>query len=207
MLTLIENRELEYLLELEKIVKAKNSHLKFMQYCWMKSKSLNPFIVGFHTREICKKIDKALEDYRNGISSYLLISVHHRSGKSDIVSRYLGAHFLGEFPTDEVMQVSYKAEFAASFSGYGRNVMKSEKYQELYPEIKLSSDTNKKNEWLIADNNRKNSGGKLYASGLHSGLTGNGFALGILDDYCSGRAEAESLVQRNNAWKLLPIIL
>lgn len=179
----------------------KNHHLSFIKHCWMKNNKTDPFIIGFHTRRICNKIDKAIEDYRNGKSSYLLISVHHRSGKSDLVSRYLGAHFLGEFPTDEVMQVSYKAEFAASFSGFGRNVMKSDKYKELYPNIKLSSDTNKKNEWLIADSKGKNTGGKLYASGLHSGLTGNGFSLGILDDYCSGRAEAESLVQRNNAWE------
>lgn len=39
------------------------------------------------------------------------------------------------------------------------------------------------------------------ATGLQGGLTGNGFALGILDDYCAGRAEAESKVQRNNAWE------
>jgi predicted phage terminase large subunit-like protein len=118
-----------------------------------------------------------------------------------MVSRYLAPHFLGEFPCDEVMQVTYKAEFAASFSAFGRNVMRSERYKRLYPNIQLSEDTNKKNEWLIADSNGKNTGGKLFASGLHSGLTGNGFSLGILDDFCSGRAEAESLVQRNNAWE------
>jgi len=199
-LTAEKKIQLNALIDARKSLRVKGNHLKFMQHCWRKNKKLYPFIIGFHTKRICKRIDKAIDDYRNGESSYLLISVHHRSGKSDIVSRYLGPHFLGEFPNDEVMQVTYKAEFAASFSGYGREIMRSQIYQELYPNVKLSDDTKKKNEWLIADKTRINTGGKLYASGLHSGLTGNGFSLGILDDYCSGRAEAESLVQRNNAW-------
>lgn len=177
----------------------RKSHENFMQFCWTKDKKEDPFIVGFHTREICNRIDRAFEDYRNGKSTYLVISVHHRSGKSDIVSRYLGAHFLGEFPTDEVMQVSYGADLAIKFSTFGRNLVKSKKYQELYPKIQLSADTKKKNDWILADENG-NTDGKLFASGLHSGLTGSGFALGILDDYCSGREEAESQVQRDKAW-------
>ena len=196
-----ELEECEQYAKQDLIEDAQSNHLSFMQHTWMKDDRMNPFVVGFHTRKICQRIDKAFKDYKNGKSTYLLISVHHRSGKSDIVSRYLAPHFLGEFPSDEVMQVSYKAEFAASFSGFGRNIMRSEKYQELYPDIKLSTDTNKKNEWLIANSKGKDTGGKLYASGLISGITGRGLGLGILDDYCSGRAEAESLVQRNNAWE------
>lgn len=183
----------------KKKMEARNSHLDFMQFCWNKDRREDPFIIGFHTREICNRIDRAFEDYRNGKSTYLVISVHHRSGKSDLVSRYLGAHFLGEFPTAEVMQVSYGAELATKFSTFGRNLVTGRKYKELYPEIRLSADTKKKNDWILADQNG-NTDGKLFASGLHSGLTGSGFALGILDDYCSGREEAESLVQRDKAW-------
>ena len=200
-LTAHEEIELIRLLEAEERDNVRNHHLNFMKYCWVKNKEIDPFIVGFHTQKICEQIDNAFRNFKKGISTYFLISVHFRSGKSDIVSRYLGPHFLGEFPDQEVMQVTYQANFAASFSSFGRNIMRTEKYQELYPQIKLSNETNKKNEWLIADIKNKNTGGKLYATGLKSGLTGQGFALGILDDYCSGREEAESLVQRDNAWE------
>ena len=187
------------LLEKQEQEESKRSHLCFMQHTWMKKDS--PFFIGFHTRKICERIDRAFEDFRNGQSTYLLINVHHRAGKSDIVSRYLGPHFLGEFPSEEVMQVTYQANLAISFSSFGRNIFRSEKYEKIYPNICLSKETNKKNEWVITDKNNKLLGGKLYASGLQSGLTGSGFALGILDDYCSGRAEAESIVQRDNAWE------
>lgn len=195
-----KKREVLKLLKMKKLNRARNNHLDFMKYCWTKNPERDPFIIGFHTRKICKRIDQAFEDLRNGKPTHLLIAVHHRSGKSDIVSRYLGAHFLGEFPDQEVMQVTYKADFAISFSAFGRKVMQTDKYKRLYPGVNFSKDTNKKNDWLIADKNGVNTGGRLYASGLHSGLTGNGFTLGILDDYCSGREEAESLTQRNNAW-------
>lgn len=181
------------------VLKSRVSHLQFMKYTWVK-KEAEPLVVGFHTRRICERIDRAMDDFRAGKSSYLLISVHPRAGKSDLVSRYLGPHFLGEFPDKEVMQVTYQSTLAASFSTYARNIFKSDRFKEIYPNIQLSSETNQKANWVIADLQDKPTGGKLYAAGLQSGLTGNGFHLGILDDYFSGRAQAESKVQRDSAW-------
>ena len=188
------------LLQEEEQHQARKSHLKFMKYTWMKGPE-EPFIVGHHTREICREIDEAFECYREGKSTYLLINVHQRAGKSDIVSRYLGPHFLGEFQSSEVMQVTYASSLAAGFSAYGRNIFKSDKFNKLYPTIKISKETAKKDDWHTVDLFGNITGGKLYASGLQSGLTGNGFSLGILDDYFAGRAEAESQVQRNKAWE------
>lgn len=182
----------------EEIERARASHLAFIQHCWARQD--DPFIVGFHTKKICERIDSAFEDFKKGISTDLLIAVHHRSGKSEMVSVNLGPHWLGEFPDKEVMQVSYQANLAAKFSTRGRNIVRSNKYKQLYPKIQLSKETNKKNDWVIVDDNNQPTGGALYASGLYSGLTGNGYSLGILDDYFSGRKQAESLVQRESAW-------
>jgi len=170
---------------------AQMSHEAFMGACWRGS---SPFIHGFHTRRICSRIDKAFDDYRDGKTTYLLINVHHRSGKSDIVSRYLGPHFIGEFPSAEVMQVSYAADKAVEFSAFARGVIDTDKYKAIYPNLRLSTDTNRKDHYLT------DCGGGLMATGLGGHMTGSGYALGVLDDYLSGRAEAESLVQRNNAW-------
>lgn len=170
---------------------ARARHLDFMQYVW---RGLDPFAIGFHTRAICARIDKAIADYREGKTTYLLINVHPRSGKTEIISKKLGPHFLGEFPQAEVMQVSYAADLAIRFSAHGRSIITDPLYQSLYPNVKLTEDANQKKDWRLT------AGGGLMAAGLQGGLTGNGFALGILDDYCSGRAEAESKVQRDNAW-------
>ncbi len=177
--------------------RARRNHLDFMDYTWMKKE---PFLKGFHTRQICAEIDQAIERFRRGESTYVLIAVHPRAGKTDIVSRYLGPHFLGEFADKEVLQVSYQANLAANFSAFGRNITRSSKYHNLYPQVILSGETNKKADWVLVDEDEQPTGGRLYASGLLSGLTGNGFHLGILDDYCAGRADAESKIYRDKSW-------
>ena len=188
-----ENEEAEYLdlLEDEAREEARNGHESFMDYTW---RGLSAFTPGFHTHKICERIDKAFKDYRQGKTTYLLINVHHRAGKSDIVSRYLGPHFLGEFPNAEVMQVSYAADKAIEFSTFARGIIDSDRFKVCYPTFRLSTDTNRKDHYLT------DKGGGLMATGIAGHMTGSGYALGILDDYLSGRAEAESLVQRNNAW-------
>ena len=119
-----------------------------MAYCWRKTE---PFVVGFHTRKICERIDKAIADFRKGKSTYLTINLHHRSGKSDILSRFLPPHFLGEFPECEVMSTTYKAGLTEKFTADARNIFRSEKYNRLYPEIALSPESNAKSYWEIVN--------------------------------------------------------
>lgn len=164
----------------------------------------DPFIPGFHTRAICARIDQAFEDFRNGKCTYLKINVHHRSGKSDILSRYTPPHFLGEFPDCEVMSVSFKAALTEKFTAFARNIVKSPRYAELYPNIALSKESNAKAYWEIVD---KETGtptfGKLFGSGLTSGITGSGGHLVLCDDPISGRAAAESATIRENVWSAI----
>lgn len=181
----------------EELELARLSHLHFMKTCWMGS---DPLIVGFHTRKICKRLDQAFDDFEKGISTFLLINVHPRAGKSDIISRYAGPHFIGENPTKEVLQVSFQADIASGFSAFGRNVVRSEIYKKLYPKVILSDETNKKDDWLLVNENGKPTGGSLKATGLQGGITSKGYHFGILDDYCSGREKAESKAYRDSSW-------
>ena len=59
---------------------AKDSLLEFMKYNWLKPST--PLITGRHTAEIAGAIDKAIERYRQGISTYLHIVVPFRHGKA-----------------------------------------------------------------------------------------------------------------------------
>lgn len=182
----------------EELDQARESHLDFMAHTW---KEYEPFEKGFHTKIICERIDKAFEDLRNGKSTYLKVSVHHRSGKSHILSRYLPPHFLGEFPHYEVMSVTYKADLTQKFTSYARDVFRSDKYKELYPNLGLSKESNAKSYWeIINTKTNKTTNGKLFGSGLMSGITGSGGHLVLVDDPISGRSDAESLTIRNKVW-------
>lgn len=174
-----------------KTLRCRYSHLAFMQHCWQKP--FDPLVVGLHTREICRLIDEAFENLRNGKSTFLLIKVHFRAGKSDIVSRYLPPHFLGEFPDKDVMVVGYAQSLVQGFSKFSRKIVSSDEYKQIYSGYELSGGVES---WGF-----ENHVGVVTESGITSGITGKGYTLGICDDYVSSRAEAESETVRNSLWE------
>ena len=185
----------EYSAEDIKQALARKKHIRFIQYCWQKPSE--PYTIGLHTRIICSLIDEAMEKFRKGESTFLCIKVPFRHGKSEILSKNLPPHFLGEFPDCDVMSVTYAMSLAEGFSRYGRDLIStSEKYQELYPDIEIAKNHGGVHSWGIEGH-----AGVFTASGLSSGITGKGYHLGILDDYCASRADAESEGMRNSMWE------
>lgn len=162
-----------------------------MKYCWQRP--LEPLVVGIHTKEICRLIDEAIDNLRQGQSTFLLIKVHFRAGKSDIISRYLPPHFLGEFPDKDVIVASYGQSLSESFSRFSRALVKSEQFKEIYPNCELTGGVQS---WGF-----ENHLGSVLETGLTSGITGRGGSLLICDDYCASRAEAESETIRESTWE------
>ena len=165
-----------------------------MKQTWQSASE--PFTVGIHTREICRLIDEAFDNLRQGQSTFLLVKVPFRHGKSQIISRYLPPHFLGEFPDREVMLISYASSLSEGFSRYARSLMRSKEYETIYPDVKLSQTNAGVQQWGI-----ENHLGSCMASGLGGAITGKGGSLLILDDYCASRADAESDVIRESTWE------
>lgn len=172
---------------------SRQHHLAFMEHCWQRRK---PFKIGVHTKVICNEIDIAFNNYRNGISTFIIILVCFRQGKSEIVSRFLPAHFLGEFPDDEVMLASHKGTLANKFSRFARGVVKSKKYKELYPNVSIAQEKSGLEEWGI-----EGTQGKAQFMGILSGTAGLGGALCVMDDYCGNREDAESEIIREKTWE------
>lgn len=168
-----------------------------MDYTWRFGAS-KPFQIGFHTKIICQQIDQAFENFRNGISSYVLIEIHPRAGKSDLVSRNMPPHFLGEFPGEEVLSASYSADLSATFSEDARAIVQSDKYRKLYPDTYMDVRNSARDAWKL--HTKDGLTGSNKSSGLLSGLNGKGAALAILDDHTASRADAESDTIRNKTW-------
>jgi predicted phage terminase large subunit-like protein len=58
---------------------ASECYLEFMKYVWQHR---DPFLVGRHTRVIAERLDRALLDYHEGKSTYLVVKVPFRHGKA-----------------------------------------------------------------------------------------------------------------------------
>lgn len=165
------------------------SHLKFIQHCWVRARSVE---VGLHTWLICRKIDQAFERFRNGISTNLMTLIPFRHGKSEITTRYLPAHFLAEFPDRNSIVTSHSTKKTAEFSRFGRLLVRSEKFKELYPHIEISKENAGVEEWGIENHEAIS---QYY--GILSGSAGTGGALVVTDDYFGGREDAESSLMRD----------
>lgn len=188
----VEFSDIEKLRYLKRL-NAIDHHLCFMEYTW--TNRAEPFTIGFHTRRICSAIDWAIERFREGKSTAFVITVPFRHGKSEILSRKLPAHFLGLFPDCKVILCGHTQELTEGFSKISRNLIATSAYKSLFPKIRVDPGSSSGAHWRIKDRE-----GECFASGLLGSLSGQGYHLGLLDDYCRNRADAESETLRAKMW-------
>src|SRR5262249_6056377 len=115
----------------------------------------------------------------------LLIEAPPRHGKSELVSRYLPAWYLGIFPARRVMLVGYGATFARSWGRKARSVLAEHGRAcfgvELNPALRAAS------EWGLFGRE-----GGMLTAGVGGPLTGRGANLLIIDDPIKNSDHADS---------------
>lgn len=186
------------LLKAKKIAKARKNHIDYMEYCWTEGRTTK-FLKGFHTYKICEAIDEALNDYANGESSYLVVSLHPRGGKSQMTSKYLPPRFAAMFPGTEIMMSSYGTDLSTTFSEQGRFIVQSDKFKDLYPNTYLPFDSSAKSNWKLATENEPIS--SIRAMGILAGLNGKGYHLGLLDDFIKNDEQAGNKEYLEKLWR------
>ena len=191
--SLKKSEKYEKLSKLRKL-KAQKHHLNFIKYVW--NNPSEEYVIGFHTKKICAVIDEAIELYDQGISSFLIVTVPYRHGKSEIISRKLPSHFLGLYPDGKVLLSGHTASLVEGMSRNARDLIKTELYQELFPGVSVNYVSSSVRNWRI--HNRQ---GECFAGALLSSISGQGYHLGILDDFCGSREDAESQGARDKMWE------
>jgi predicted phage terminase large subunit-like protein len=157
------------LLALEKMKKrevAQDKFIKFVEKVWP------TFISGRHH----KIMADAFERVANGELKRLIINMPPRHTKSEFASYLLPAWFLGKFPHKKVIQTSHTAELAVGFGRKVRNLVDSEVYNGIFPELNLQADSKAAGRWNTSK------GGDYFAIGVGGAVTGKGADLLIIDD-------------------------
>ena len=175
--------------------------LSFLQYVWWMPQ---PLVIGRHTRAIADRLTRAIEDWRDGKSTFLLVNVPFRHGKSDLVSRALPAYFLGRNADrqPDVIMSGYGADLIESFSHQSKNIVRSDQYQAVFPGVEIDPRRDRADKWGVLG-----SAGTVTAVGLGGAITGKGGHLIIVDDYCKNHAEAYSDNLRDDMWKSFSVDL
>jgi predicted phage terminase large subunit-like protein len=130
------------------------------------------YLVGAHH----KRLAALLEDIEGGRKDRICVSVAPRHGKSQLVSIYFAAWYIGKNPTHKIMLVSHTTDLAVDFGRKIRNLVATEKYKEVFPDVTLASDSKSAGRW------NTNKGGEFFAAGVGAALAGRGAHMLIVDD-------------------------
>jgi predicted phage terminase large subunit-like protein len=83
---------------------------------------------------------------------------------------------LGKYPQKKVIQTSHTAELAVGFGRKVRNLVDSDAYKSVFPDMGLQSDSKAAGRW------NTNKGGDYFAIGVGGAVTGKGADILIIDD-------------------------
>lgn len=154
---------------LQKRALAKRCYDDLIEFC----KHMDPnYKVGKHHRRLADLL-MAME---KGEEDRIGVSVPPRHGKSQMVSIFFPAWYLGRNPDKKVLMVSHTADLAVDFGRKVRNLVNSPAYKEIFPTVSLSADSKSAGRW------NTNAGGEYFACGVGAALAGRGAHFLIVDD-------------------------
>ena len=168
----------EYVASLSREI-AQVNFLKFAHEMWP------GFIDGRHHKIMAKKFEEIAE----GKCKRLIVNMPPRHTKSEFASYLLPAWYLGKFPDRKIIQTSNTAELAVGFGRKVRNLVGSEQYARVFPDVSLRADSKAAGRWST------NANGDYFAIGVGGTVTGKGADLLIIDD---PHSEQEAAIAATN---------
>lgn len=124
----------------------------------------------------------------------VIVQMPPRHGKSETISKYAPAWYLGVQPDHRVALVSYERDFAATWGAKARDV-----YAEHAPSVfgqRVDSSKSGAREWSVDHHE-----GGMVATGIGGPLTGRGAHLLIIDDPHKNSEEALSKTIRTSTFE------
>lgn len=149
---------------------------------------------GWVHQDICRRLERFMEQVAHGESPRLMLFMPPRHGKSTIVSDEFESWVLGHHPSWEIISASYAVSLPIGFSRRIRDRIDGKDYQAVFPRTKLRSDSRGVEEWLTTE------GGRFRAAGVEGGITGTGCHILSIDDPIKDYQEAQSETVRDNAY-------
>jgi predicted phage terminase large subunit-like protein len=120
-----------------------------------------------------------------------------RHGKSELVSKYFTAWYLGTFPDRRVILTSYEADFAAQWGRRAREVVEEWGNLIFFEKVEVMPDSSSASRWDITGHT-----GGMATAGVGGPITGKGGDLIIIDDPVKNdeQAMSETYKERSYEW-------
>ena len=130
------------------------------------------FIEGSHHKIYAEKLNRIA----NGELKRLIVNMPPRHTKSEFASHLFPAFYMGRHPKSKLIQTTHTGELAIRFGRKAKNLIESEEYASVFPDVKLAADSKAAGRW---ESNHK---GEYFAAGVGGAITGRGADLLIIDD-------------------------
>lgn len=167
------SEEQEEILKIAETLEARNHaracYNDLIAFC----KHMQPdYKVGKHHRRLATLLMAIAE----GMKDRICVNMPPRHGKTQLVSIYFPAWFIGRFPNKKILMVSHTTDLAVDIGRKVRNIIDTEAYKQIFPTVSLSADSKSAGRW------NTNAGGEYFACGVGSALAGRGADLLLVDD-------------------------
>jgi len=179
--------------EIKKILFQELARRSFWDFCLYYD---NEF---FEKRTFMKDIADSFQDIEEGKIKSLSVSLPPRAGKSYITTLFC-AWTLGRNPSESVMRNTCTATLYLKFSYDVRNVVKSDHFRDVFPDIRLSDDKSNLNGW----NTNHAKMVSYFGAGVGGTIIGFGASkVAITDDLYRGMEDAlsDTVNDRIHQWK------
>ena len=150
---------------------------------------------GWVHEDICRRLERFMAAVERKEAPRMLLMMPVRMGKSEIGSRHFAPWMLGHHPEWEIIAASGGQPLAITFSRYIRDLMRDPLYTSVFPDTKLSPDSQSVENWNTT------SGGGYMAAGIGTMIVGRGAHVLLIDDPITSAEAADSAVQREAIWE------
>ena len=133
---------LEQAKEARDIEKAQTTYMGFVRHMWP------AFIEGRHH----KIMAEAFERIARGELKRLIVNMPPRHTKSEFASYLLPAWFLGQMPEKKIIQTAHTAELSVGFGRKVRNLVDSDDFKKVFPNLQLRADSKAAGRWSTNKN-------------------------------------------------------
>jgi len=165
----LDTQTLKFILKkslLEKQEKTQGDFLSFVKEVWP------DFVEGYHHRIYAEKLNRVAR----GELKRLIVNMPPRHTKSEFASHLFPAFFMGRHPKAKLIQTTHTGELSIRFGRKTKNLVESEEYAKVFPEVTLAADSKAAGRW------ESNHGGEYFAAGVGGAITGRGADLLVIDD-------------------------
>ena len=132
------------------------------------------FISGRHHKIIAEKLQRVA----SGELKRLINNMAPRHTKSEFASFLFPAWMMGQNPNMKIIQATHTTELAVNFGRKTKNLIDSDDYKEIFPEVKLAADSKASGRWdwcyMLKPRNRCRRGLVSHAPTLKQMPQGNG---------------------------------